>query len=722
MSNPTVEVRFELFDQITAGVKKIDESMGGFKASMGQLGNYIEEVGKKFFFMNQLAQGMQQFNQSVKDFSAPGADFQQQMADLSAITGIAGKDLDTLAESSRKLGKESGLGASSAAEAYKLLASNIDVAKIGISGLQDLQKNTITLTQSSGIDMATAANVMAGALNQYNLQASDAKRVTNVLGAGAKYGAAEVADLGESLKVAGATASNAGVSIEGTVGAIEILSQSMIKGAEAGTGLRNIILRLATKDIPGVDIKTQGLSGALQALKPRINDTAYLMNLFGMENVNAAQVLIKNADAVQEMTNKVTGTNTAYEQAAIRTNTYQYAVKRIKSQMDDFKISVFNATGSMLPWLEVLTSSVSGIAYMLPGLKIMKDGFFWLAGALKNGVIRLFEYIKGLSATTTAIQETTIVQRILNTVMESNPYVLVAMAAIALGVALYELSKKVDTVSEAYKTLKESQAAIFDENEKKKSTAKVLFDTARDLNKTYSDRVDALNQLKKIAPGYFDDFDTETIKTTAANKELTDYINNLDEAANKKAIFNQKVANKEAELKNAQENPFSLSNIWNGRFGFNGFTSGKDVEAEQLKQSDKFLDATANNLKAAYSGVLALQDPNGKSFQPAFSLPNVYVPGITGMEKDKFPRAIMGTGISGDTKTDKPPKKTLSSPKDGITEASGKASVKNIYINMDAALKIGTIQNNGTQTIEDFIKDMKTALNLALNDANYLAA
>ena len=82
----------------------------------------------------------------------------------------------------------------------------------------------------------------------------------------------------------------------------------------------------------------------------------------------------------------------------------------------------------------------------------------------------------------------------------------------------------------------------------------------------------------------------------------------------------------------------------------------------------------------------------------------------------------MGTGISGDTKTDKPPKKTLSSPKDGITEASGKASVKNIYINMDAALKIGTIQNNGTQTIEDFIKDMKTALNLALNDANYLAA
>ena len=542
MSNPTVEVRFELFDQITAGVKKIDESMGGFKASMGQLGNYIEEVGKKFFFMNQLAQGMQQFNQSVKDFSAPGADFQQQMADLSAITGIAGKDLDTLAESSRKLGKESGLGASSAAEAYKLLASNIDVAKIGISGLQDLQKNTITLTQSSGIDMATAANVMAGALNQYNLQASDAKRVTNVLGAGAKYGAAEVADLGESLKVAGATASNAGVSIEGTVGAIEILSQSMIKGAEAGTGLRNIILRLATKDIPGVDIKTQGLSGALQALKPRINDTAYLMNLFGMENVNAAQVLIKNADAVQEMTNKVTGTNTAYEQAAIRTNTYQYAVKRIKSQMDDFKISVFNATGSMLPWLEVLTSSVSGIAYMLPGLKIMKDGFFWLAGALKNGVIRLFEYIKGLSATTTAIQETTIVQRILNTVMESNPYVLVAMAAIALAVALYQLSQKVDTVSKAYKTLKESQAAVFEESEKERATAEELFKTAHDLNTTYNDRIEALYKLKEIAPGYFDDFDTETIKTNAANGALTDYINNLDEAANKKAIFNQKKA------------------------------------------------------------------------------------------------------------------------------------------------------------------------------------
>ena len=78
-----------------------------------------------------------------------GMSFGQSMADLSSITGLIGKDLEQLETNARKLGKESGLGAENAARAYTILASQIEVADIGMEGLNELQAKSITLEQCS---------------------------------------------------------------------------------------------------------------------------------------------------------------------------------------------------------------------------------------------------------------------------------------------------------------------------------------------------------------------------------------------------------------------------------------------------------------------------------------------------------------------------------------------------------------------------------------------
>ena len=91
--------------------------------------------------------------------------FGQAMADLSSITGITGAELEKLSAQSRKLGKESGLGADTAARAYSLLASQIDVAEIGIEGLNTLQQKAITLAQASGMSHDGAADALAGTEN-----------------------------------------------------------------------------------------------------------------------------------------------------------------------------------------------------------------------------------------------------------------------------------------------------------------------------------------------------------------------------------------------------------------------------------------------------------------------------------------------------------------------------------------------------------------------------
>ena len=139
--------------------------------------------------------------------------------------------MDTIAKAARDTGRESGLGAKGAVDAFALLASQIQIDKIGMQGLMQLQKETITLSHASNMSMADAATAMAATINQFGLGAGEANRVINVLAAGSKYGASEIMDLAQSFKVTGSVAASAGLTIEQTAGALEVLSQSNLKGA-----------------------------------------------------------------------------------------------------------------------------------------------------------------------------------------------------------------------------------------------------------------------------------------------------------------------------------------------------------------------------------------------------------------------------------------------------------------------------------------------------------
>ena len=212
--------------------------------------------------------------------------------------------------------------------------------------------------------MNDAATALAGTINQFGLQATEANRVINILAAGSKYGAAEIVDLSQSFKVVGAAANAAGLTVEDTAGAIEVLSKNNLKGAEAGTALRNIMLKMQT--VLGVDFRKNSFSDALDALKPKLTDAAYLSKVFGMENIAAAQFLIKNSDAVAEMTAQVTATNVAQEQAAIRTDTVQQMMARCQARIDDLKIGFFELTGSAGGYATIIAQQAVTVSQLLP--------------------------------------------------------------------------------------------------------------------------------------------------------------------------------------------------------------------------------------------------------------------------------------------------------------------------------------------------------------------
>lgn len=429
----------ELKDKVSAMVKKITGAFNDLQTDVDKTQTKMQQfqsaLGKlEMPNFNAMLQVAERLGAQFASATETGMSFGQSMADLSSITGIVGEELEGLEANSRRFGKESGLGADAAARAYSLLASQIEISKIGIDGLNKLEEKSITLAHASGMSLDGAANALAGTINQFGLGAEAADRVINVLAAGSKYGAAEIEDLSQSFKVVGAAASAMGLDVESTAGALEILSQANLKGSEAGTALRNIILKLNTE--LGIDLGETSLGTALEALKPKLSDATYLSKVFGMENIAAAQFLIQNASAVDEMTAQLTGTAVAEEQAAVRTATTAQRMLELRASVDNIKIGFTEMLGSMAPYTALAMENADAIALMGTMMKSAYSGMTTLNQVvvkLTGSTILQNVATKAASAATAVW---TGVQKVLNLVLTANPIglVIAAIGALVAGV------------------------------------------------------------------------------------------------------------------------------------------------------------------------------------------------------------------------------------------------------------------------------------------------
>lgn len=379
------------------------EEAGQEAQQTGQKGSEaFDSVGKSIrnIELTSLIQQVQMVGETFGQLAAPAVDFEQSIADLSAITGSVGDELEDLKQTAREVGKASGLGASESANAFAILAGQIDVP---IEALKMLQRETITLAQAGALPLEDAANAVAGTINQFGMEASEASRVVNVLAAGSRAGGAEVVDLSESFKVAGAAANAAGVSIEETAGALEVLAQNNTKGAEAGTAMRNMLVAMQTR--LGIDVSKTGFAGGLRVIQEELDKlqspverTTFLAKAFGRENMVAAQFLLSNADAVEEMTAAVTDTNSAMEQAEIRNDTWAHKMEVARAKIDDVLISMSSLSGSLLPMAGIIGEQVSKFSGLIP---IISSASKMLQGFSVKAVIATVAQ-KGLNAALTA--------------------------------------------------------------------------------------------------------------------------------------------------------------------------------------------------------------------------------------------------------------------------------------------------------------------------------
>lgn len=300
-----------------------------------------------------IAQGIDNFVETAKVF-------EQSMADLSAITGATGKDLEYLSDAAKEFGVTTTLSASQAAEAFKLVASAKPDLLDNLDALKKVTEQTIILSEASGLDLASSAMAAGEALNQYGAGAEQAARFVNVLAAGSKYGASEIADTAAALSNVGVVAKNAGLSFEETNASLQILAQGGIKATKAGTGLRTVLLKLETQTNDQFKPSVVGVSQAFENLsKAQLSATAQA-KLYGTEGITVAQILTDNAAKLDTMTKKLTGTKVATEQARVRTNTFAGKIKELQSAYEGLTLTINDSNGPLKTFVEFITRGIRG--------------------------------------------------------------------------------------------------------------------------------------------------------------------------------------------------------------------------------------------------------------------------------------------------------------------------------------------------------------------------
>ena len=174
------------------------------------------------------------------------ANFEQGLSNIRAVSGATEKQMEGIRTTALRLGKDTAFSASEAAFAMEaLIKAGVSTEDV-MSGAADA---TVNLAAAGGVDLVTAAEIAANALNQFNLDGKDMANVADLIAGAANASAIDVGDFGFSLSQAGAVANLTGLKFEDLAVAIAEMGQAGIKGSDAGTSIKTFLTNL----IPTMD-------------------------------------------------------------------------------------------------------------------------------------------------------------------------------------------------------------------------------------------------------------------------------------------------------------------------------------------------------------------------------------------------------------------------------------------------------------------------------------
>ncbi|MCK4302634.1 MAG: phage tail tape measure protein [Candidatus Eisenbacteria sp.] len=174
-------------------------------------------------------------------------DFEEQMAIMGIAARASGRPISELRDYALKMGADTVFSASEAADSMISLfkaGMSADAVMGDMTGTSGALATAMDLAAASDINLAEAADTTAIAMATFGLETDAASAIANSFVQTADASVAEVSDLTQALVNAGPVAASYGWKLEDVNIALALMSESGLKGAEAGTNLKSMMANI----------------------------------------------------------------------------------------------------------------------------------------------------------------------------------------------------------------------------------------------------------------------------------------------------------------------------------------------------------------------------------------------------------------------------------------------------------------------------------------------
>lgn len=287
-------------------------------------------------------------------------DFEAQLDRVQAKGGYTEAQMQELKSAAQQLGAQFGVSGTQAAQGMESLAA------AGLSAVDAIKTlpPVLALAASEQISADAAAQKLIDSLSIMGLGFEDASRMADVLAKGANITTSSASQLAEALTQAGGMARAAGLNLEFTVAALDLLHKNGIKGSEAGTALKAILTSLldpaskASAELTALGITSRDLGTVLGQLQAKGGAANAAILAFGTEAGPGLRALISEGQAgLQEYTAQLNNAGGAADAAANEmSGNLKAASESLKSAWESLKAALLE------PLLEPLAKQAQALS------------------------------------------------------------------------------------------------------------------------------------------------------------------------------------------------------------------------------------------------------------------------------------------------------------------------------------------------------------------------
>jgi TP901 family phage tail tape measure protein len=387
-STAAVELILSLRDEITQQLKGVRSQLDDLDRAAGNTnkttgGMFSALKGASGVAVGALATvGVALGGVGVSAVSA-AADFEQSLSGIKAVSGATAEEMAGIQKLTLQLGADTRYSASEAALGIEeLIKGGIPIADV----MNGAAESMLNLAAAGGVDLTAAAEISANAMGIFNLAGEDMENVVNQIAGAANASSLSVTDFQYSMSAAGSVAAGVGQSFDDLAVAIAIMGENGLKGSDAGTSLKTMLMNLqpTTKAqramFEELGITTEGMNnqflnadgtfksmaeiaGVLQEKTAHLTDAERalaLETMFGSDAIRAGNILVKEgAEGFDQMAASM-GKVTAADVAATRLDNFKGAIEALRGSWETFQIVIGQ---QVLPILTVLVRD-----HLTPGL------------------------------------------------------------------------------------------------------------------------------------------------------------------------------------------------------------------------------------------------------------------------------------------------------------------------------------------------------------------